>query len=88
MVDDWEFREEQFLEFVGTSFHLLASFLRSAAEFDSQLQAFNLMSVVIERLADEVKPHAPGLLGLLPEVWRDAEGQSLLRIQASRFLLL
>lgn len=81
MVDDWEFSEAQFLEFVGSSFQLLASFLQGAAEFDSQLQAFNLMSVIIERLADEVKPYADGLLALLPAVWQEAEGQSLLRIQ-------
>lgn len=82
MVDDWEFSEAQFLDFVSSAFQLLASFLRAAAEFDSQLQAFNLMSVIIERLADEVKPYAEGLLALLPEVWAAAEGQSLLRIQA------
>lgn len=36
---------------------------------------------LLRRLADSVKPYAPGLLGLLPTVWQQAEGQSLLRIQ-------
>ena len=38
MVDDWEFSEAQFTEFVGTAFALLAAFMGTASEFDSQLQ--------------------------------------------------
>ena len=45
-------------------------------------QAFNLLSIIIERLADGVAPFADGLLLLLPQVWRRGEGQSLLRAQA------
>jgi len=45
-------------------------------------QAFNLLSVLIERLADGVAPFADGLLALLSQVWRSGEGQSLLRAQA------
>lgn len=39
------------------------------------------MNLIIDRLGDSVKPFASGLLGLFPQVWQDAEGQSLLRIQ-------
>ena len=45
------------------------------------LQIFGLMNLIIDRLGDSVKPFAEGLLRLLPEIWQDAEGQSLLRIQ-------
>ncbi|KAL3137934.1 hypothetical protein ABBQ38_005181 [Trebouxia sp. C0009 RCD-2024] len=81
LIDDWEFREDQFLDLVGPCFQLLANFMLSAAEFDSQLQIFGLMNLIIDRLGDSVKPYAEGLLRLLPSVWQDAEGQSLLRIQ-------
>lgn len=37
-----EFREDQFLELVGPCFQLLANFMLSAAEFDSQLQVRRL----------------------------------------------
>ena len=47
------------------------------------LQIFGLMNLIIDRLGDSIKPFAEGLLQLLPEVWQDAEGQSLLRIQVS-----
>ena len=45
------------------------------------VQIFGLMNLIIDRLGDSVKPFAEGLLRLLPGVWQDAEGQSLLRIQ-------
>ena len=48
------------------------------------LQIFGLMNLIIDRLGDSVKPFAEGLLRLLPEVWQDAEGQSLLRIQVCK----
>ena len=45
------------------------------------LQVFNLFNLIIERLGDDVRPYGPGILQLLPAVWQQAEGQSLLRIQ-------
>ena len=50
------------------------------------VQIFGLMNLIIDRLGDSVKPFAEGLMRLLPGVWRDAEGQSLLRIQVQCFL--
>ena len=47
------------------------------------MQIFGLMNLIIDRLGDSVKPFAEGLLRLLPGVWQDAEGQSLLRIQVT-----
>ena len=76
-----EFEEDQFLEFVAPCFQQLAALLSGASEFDSQLAAFSLLDLVVDRLADGVRPYAPGLLSLLPSVWQQAEGQSLLRIQ-------
>ncbi len=38
MVDDWEFSEAQFTEFVSTTFTLLAAFMGASEEYDSQLQ--------------------------------------------------
>ena len=76
-----EFEEDQFLEFVAPCFQQLAALLSGASEFDSQLAAFSLLDLVVDRLAEGVRPYAPGLLALLPSVWQQAEGQSLLRIQ-------
>jgi hypothetical protein len=45
------------------------------------LQAFSLFSIVIDRLQEEVRPFVAGILQLLPELWSDADGQPLMRIQ-------
>lgn len=42
-----------------------------------------MINLIIDRLGVSIKPYASGLLQLLPSVWERAEGQSLLRIQAS-----
>ena len=39
------------------------------------------MNLIIERLGDHILPYVQPLMGLLPGLWRDAEGQGLLRIQ-------
>lgn len=39
------------------------------------------MNLIIERMGDLIRPWVEPLAGLLPNLWRSAEGQSLLRIQ-------
>jgi hypothetical protein len=39
LVDDWGFAEAAFRQFAGPCFQQLATFLKSANELDSQLQA-------------------------------------------------
>ena len=50
------------------------------------LQIFSLINLIIERLADGVKPHCEGLLRLLPDLWQ--QGQTLLRVQVGRAVRL
>ena len=50
------------------------------------LQIFNLINLIIERLADGVKPHCEGLLRRLPDLWQ--QGQTLLRVQVGRAISL
>ena len=45
------------------------------------LQVFHVFNMIIERLADGIRPYADGIMQLLPSIWQEAEGQSLLRIQ-------
>lgn len=81
LVEDWEFTEEGFAPYISPVFSALASMLSTLTELDSQSQVFAVLNALMSRLNDRVKPHAPGLLALLPGVWKAAEGQSLLRIQ-------
>ena len=39
LIDDWEFREDPFLEFVGVSLQRLAEQLQGCTDYDAQLKA-------------------------------------------------
>jgi hypothetical protein len=82
LVDDWEFDEVQFSEFVAPTFQLVAGLLQGATELEAQLDFFGLINLIIDRLGDGVKAHSNGLLALLPAVWASGDGRNLLRIQA------
>ncbi len=45
------------------------------------MQVFSLLNLIIQRLGEDIRPFVEAILPLLPEVWQEAEGQSLLRIQ-------
>ena len=47
---------------------------------------FNLINLIFDRLADSIKPFTGVILQILPQLWQESEGQSLLRIQVRTFL--
>lgn len=49
----------------------------------ARTQVFGLMNLIIERLGEDITLHVQGLLPLLPQIWQEANDQSLLRIQVS-----
>jgi len=81
LVEDWGFCEGRFLEFAAPCFERLFALLDKAAELDSQLQVFNLVYILIERLGEKVRPYANTILEMIPVLWEQADGQSLLRVQ-------
>lgn len=81
LIDDVHFYEKDFVAFVPVCLERLFQFMNRAQEFDSKLQVFNLVSLVIDRLGESILPCTQSLISFLPQVWRDSEGQSLLRIQ-------
>ncbi|KAK9787255.1 hypothetical protein WJX73_002919 [Symbiochloris irregularis] len=81
LVDDWDFREEQFVEVAGVAFSALTPLLQCTDDYDAQMQVFNLINAIIDRLGDSIRPFAQGLMALLPSAWEAAEGHSLLRMQ-------
>eukprot|EP00250_Pteridium_aquilinum_P001245 c11455_g1_i1 orf=570-3623(-) len=81
LIDDVHFYEKDFVAFVPMCLERLFQFMSRAQEFDSKLQVFNLVSLIIDRLGESILPCTESLISFLPQVWRDSEGQSLLRIQ-------
>lgn len=81
LLEDWDFQTEQFMQFVPQVVNLLAVMLQTFTEYDSQLEVFSLLNLVIDHLGEKTHECAPIILSLIPALWNSSEGQSLLRIQ-------
>jgi len=87
LVDDWGFYADDFAPFLAGTLEALLGLLRGAEEFETQVQAFHLLCVLVERLGEDVNAHAGTIMAALPGVWDDAEGQALLRVQVLEVML-
>ena len=80
-IDDWNFYEEQFHPFLHSALRNLLLVIQQAYDFDSQVQAFNVLCLILERMGTRVKPFANEIVAMIPDVWQKAQDQSLLKIQ-------
>ncbi len=80
-VDDWNFYEDQFEPFIHQALHHLLRVIQHCYDFDSQVQSFNVLCLILERMGTRVKPFASEIVAMIPEVWEKAHDQSLLKIQ-------
>lgn len=78
-VDEWDFDSNQFMPYFEPSLSLFTSLLHQLEEFDSKIKVLNCLSVIVERLETRVLPFAQSVVGLLPGLWADSEGQNLFR---------
>ena len=81
LIDDFGFEDSQFVDLVSPALQLVIRILTSSRELDTQTQAFNLMNLIIERMGDYVQPLSLSILGLMPQLWHESQGSSLVRIQ-------
>lgn len=81
LMEDWEFDVEQFRPFALNSVRLLISILSKVSEYESQLEVFSVLNLVIDHLQEKTIECAPMILHMIPDLWNGSEGQSLLRIQ-------
>ena len=81
LVDDWNFDEAQFEPSMGAALEALVSFLKTAEQHDTQLQVFNVTCLIVQRMGNRIGPCFDGLLSVLPSIWDDNQGHTLLRVQ-------
>lgn len=81
LMEDVEFYEEDFVEYVPACLDICFQTMQNVQEFDSKVQILNLISVVIDRLGEKILPSADKLMQFFPQVWDESSGESLLRIQ-------
>ncbi|OCT57335.1 hypothetical protein XELAEV_18003640mg [Xenopus laevis] len=78
-VDDFEFRTEQFLPYLETTFSLLFQLLQQVTECDSKMQVLHVLSCVIERVNMQIRPFVGCLIQYLPLLWKQSEEHNMLR---------
>ncbi|XP_053557296.1 importin-11 [Bombina bombina] len=78
-VDDFEFRTEQFLPYLESIFSLLFRLLQEVNECDTKMQVLHVISCVIERVNNQIRPFVGCLVQYLPLLWKQSEEHNMLR---------
>lgn len=78
-VDDFEFNSEQFRPYLEPAFNLLFNLLKEAHECDTKMHVLNVMSLIIERVGVQIRPHSETLVQYLPLLWQDSAEHNMLR---------
>ena len=81
VMEDWDFDVEQFRPLATDAVRLLIDDMARCSDYESQLQVFSVLNLVIDHLQERARECAPMILQMLPQLWCDSEGQGLLRIQ-------
>ncbi|CAH2296266.1 importin-11 isoform X1 [Pelobates cultripes] len=79
MVDDFEFRTEQFLPYLESIFSLIFQLLQQVTECDTKMQILHVLSCVIERVSMQIRPFVGCLVQYLPVLWKQSEEHNMLR---------
>ncbi|XP_063982373.1 importin-11 [Diachasmimorpha longicaudata] len=78
-LDDWQFDRAEFGPYLETLFTLLFNLLREATECDTKMQVLYVMSFMIERIGEKIKPYLVPFTNYLPSLWQISEDHNMLR---------
>ncbi|XP_012055952.1 PREDICTED: importin-11 [Atta cephalotes] len=78
-IDDFQFDPEKFSPFLEPIFSLLFSLLKEVNECDTKMHVLSVLSFIIERVGNGIKPHVGALSSYLPELWQQSEIYNMLR---------
>jgi len=68
-ADDFEFSVLQFSPYLEASFRLLFQLLQDVSQCDSKMSVLHVMSLIIERMQAEIRPHVSCLIRYMPLLW-------------------
>ncbi|KAK6643744.1 hypothetical protein RUM43_000007 [Polyplax serrata] len=79
IVDSLEFNTEQFSNFLGPTFSMLFTLLQEVEECSSKMQVLSVLSFMVERVGEDIKPYSQSLIQYLPLLWEESADHNLLR---------
>lgn len=78
-IDDFDFNAEQFKLYLDSAFNLLFALLKEVQECETKMHVLNVMSLVVERVGQTIRPHSDALLYYLPLLWQESDDHDMLR---------
>ncbi|XP_034939716.1 importin-11 [Chelonus insularis] len=78
-LDDFQFHIDEFMPFLETTFSLLFLLLREVSECDTKMQVLYVLSFIIERVGNGIRPHVGPLSAYLPSLWEISEKHNMMR---------
>jgi hypothetical protein len=78
-IDDFEFNSDQFRDYLDSAFNLLFNLLKEANECETKMHVLNVMTLMVERVGQTIKPHTDALIHYLPRLWAESEDHNMLR---------
>lgn len=78
-IDDVDFNLEDFFQFLDETFGSLFHLLKCSQDCDTKMHVLNVLSLLIQRIGDKVKPFAASLSQYLPELWQESGDHNMLR---------
>uniref|UniRef100_A0A669QJN6 Importin-11 n=1 Tax=Phasianus colchicus TaxID=9054 RepID=A0A669QJN6_PHACC len=79
VVNDFEFRTDQFLPYLESMFTLLFQLLQEVTECDTKMHVLHVLSCVNERVNVQIRPYVGCLVQYLPLLWKQSEEHNMLR---------
>ncbi|KAF1476266.1 Importin-11, partial [Pygoscelis antarcticus] len=79
VVNDFEFRTDQFLPYLESMFTLLFQLLQEVTQCDTKMHVLHVLSCVIERVNMQIRPYVGCLVQYLPLLWKQSEEHNMLR---------
>ncbi|RUP42842.1 armadillo-type protein [Jimgerdemannia flammicorona] len=78
-VDDWDFEATPFAPFLKEAVYGIIGMLGDVSEFDSRMRILNSLSMIIERVEEQIAPYAQQIVELLPSLWNTSESEHLFK---------
>ncbi|KAG9306619.1 hypothetical protein G9A89_004816 [Geosiphon pyriformis] len=75
IIDEWDFEAISFAPYLESSITILTRMVGEVEQFDSRTKILNCLSLIVERMKDQIAPFAQQITTLLPPLWQASQGE-------------
>ncbi|CAG8586179.1 1331_t:CDS:10 [Paraglomus brasilianum] len=76
---EWDFEADQFTPYLDRSIELLSQLIGGVEHFETRVKILNTLSLIVERMEDQIAPYAQRIASLLPPLWEAAVDEHLFK---------